>query len=258
VLNPDGPGTAPRPFTFAVLTGNWPILTILTDYVLKNHAGEKIGIIHDPTAYGQNQRDFTLRLLSEQGITPVAVEALPVNTADPSNQVNKVLDAGAEVVYALVSFDDVARVAKAIRARGSDAQIICTDQCAVIPDFIKNAGDAAEGVVTTRVEGTALPPTAELTAFSERYNALTGYTSFPPPDWAAATYDTAKILFDIWSRVGTQPSKVFSEFEKVAGYKGLACSNISFSPTQHNGLGETDCYRLMQIKDGQPVVMEGQ
>jgi branched-chain amino acid transport system substrate-binding protein len=258
VIAPDGPGSTPRPFAFGVLTGNWPELTILTNYVLENFEGKKVAIMHDPTDYGKNQADFALARLKEAGVEPVATVSLPVNTADPGPQVNKVLDAGAEVVYTLVSFDDVARVAKALRAAKSDAQIICTDQCAVIPDFIKNAGPAANGTISTKAAGTALEPTPELRAFSERYNKLTGYDAFPPPDWSLTTYDMARMLFDVWKKVGTDPQAVFAELEKIQNYKGLACPNLSFSPTQHNSMGEADCYRIMVIEDEKPVLLEGQ
>jgi branched-chain amino acid transport system substrate-binding protein len=258
VIAPDGPGSKPRPFAFGVLTGNWPELTILTDHVNEKFKGKKVAIIHDPTDYGKNQADFAEKLLKERGITPVANVTLPVNTPDPGPQVNKVLDAGAEVVYALVSFDDVARVAKALRAARSDAQIICTDQCAVIPDFVKNAGPAANGTISTKAAGTALPPTEELKKFSKRYNKLTGYNAFPPPDWALTSYDAARMLFDVWKKVGADPQKVYAELEKIQDFQGLACPNLSFSPTQHNSMGEADCYRLMVIEDEKPVLLPGQ
>jgi branched-chain amino acid transport system substrate-binding protein len=258
VIAPDGPGSKPRPFAFGVLTGNWPELTILTEHVLKNFKGKKIAIMHDPTDYGKNQADFAVKLLKEAGVEPVANVTLPVNTPDPGPQVNKVLDAGAEVVYTLVSFDDVARVAKALRAAKSDAQIICTDQCAVIPDFVKNAGPAANGTISTKAAGTALQPTADLKAFSEKYNNMTGFDAFPPPDWSLTSYDAARMIFDVWKKVGTDPQAVFAEMEKIKGYKGLACPNLSFSPTQHNSMGEVDCYRMMIIKDEKPVLLEGQ
>jgi len=258
VIAPNGPGSKPRPFAFGVLTGSWPELRLLTNYVLKHFRRPKVGIIHDPTDYGKNQANFAVKLLGKAGLKPVDSESLPVNTPDPSPQVDKVLAAGTNVLYALVSFDDVARIAKALRAHNSKAQIICTDQCAVIPDFVKNAGAAANGTISTKAAGTALPPTQKLKAFAARYRQMTGYAPFPPPDWALSTYDAAKILFMAWKHVGSDPPKVFAYIQKVHGYKGLACPNISFSPMEHNGMGGTNCYRLMIIKNQKPVLLPGQ
>lgn len=258
VIAPNGPGTKPRAYAFGVLTGNWPELTILTKYVLSHFKGQKIGIIHDPTAYGQDQASFAIKLLKQRGIKPVADESLPVNTPDPTPQVNKVLAAGATVVYSLVSYDDVARVAKSLRAQGSKAQVICTDQCAVIPDFIKNAGAAANGTISTKAAGTALPPTPALRAFGKKYNALTHTSAFPPPDWAMTTYDAAQMLFSVWKKVGTDPDKVFAALQKIHDWKGLSCPSLSFSATQHNAMGETDCYRMMIIKNQKAVLLPGQ
>jgi len=257
-IAPHGPGTKPNNFMFGVLTGNWPELTILTNYTLTHFSGEKIGIIRDPTAYGKNQADFLTRLLAQKHLKPVINEPLPVNTPDPSPQVNKALSAGTQVLFALTSFDDVARIARTLRAQNSKVQIMCTDQCAVIPDFIKNAGPAANGTISTKIAGTALPPTPALRAFSAKYDKLTGYKAFPPPDWALGTYDAANILFSIWKRVGTDPAKVFKAWEQVKHYRGLSCSDISFSPLQHNGLGDQSCYRLMIIKNQKAVLMPGQ
>jgi hypothetical protein len=66
------------------------------------------------------------------------------------------------------------------------------------------------------------------------------------------------MIFDVWKKVGTDPQAVFAEMEKIKEYKGLACPNLSFSPTQHNSMGETGCYRMMIIKDEKPVLLEGQ
>jgi ABC-type branched-subunit amino acid transport system substrate-binding protein len=152
----------------------------------------------------------------------------------------------------------VARIARTLRAQNSKVQIMCTDQCAVIPDFVKNAGAAANGTISTKIAGTALPPTPALRAFAAKYDKVTGTSAFPPPDWALGTYDAANILFSIWKRVGTDPTKVFQAWEKIKNYKGLSCGNISFSATQHNGLGDQSCYRLMIIKNQKPVLMPGQ
>lgn len=253
VIFPDGPGTTPREWIYGVLTGNHAGVATLANYIAENHPDERVAIFHDETIYGTGGSRLAVELLGEQGIEPVATIELPQNTTDPSPQVSRAMNADPDVFLMITSQDDAARVALAVEGQG--IQLVCMDTCAAIPSYRELAGKAADGTVAWMLAA-SVSPTPAVEEFGERYQEHTGEEMFPPPDWAMQSYDMARILFQVFADVGTDPAAVKAALEEVKNFEGVSASNLSFGPDQHNALSDLDDYALVRIENGEIVPME--
>lgn len=245
VVQPGGPGTPPRPWMFAVLASNYAEVDRLFEHIEADLAGQRIALIHDNTEYGTGTRDYVSQVAEEKGIEMVATESLPQGSENPGPQVSRVVGADADAIIMAVSQEDAARIAKTRQSQGSDAQLLCLTVCANFPDYRKLGGQAAAGTIGVQLAVTA-EPTPEIRAFGEKYTEISGDETFPPPDYAMQTYDAARILFDVYDRVGTEPEAVIAALEEVRDFEGLT-GTLSFSPDEHNALREPEHYALVEI-----------
>lgn len=245
VVYPDGPGTDPRPWMFAVLTSTDAEIQKLIEYATTEVDDPRIGIIKDNTEYGEGIGRRAEQLLGEAGTEAVSVQTLQQNAPDPGPQVSRLVSAGANVIIIGTSQEDAARIARAREAQGSDAQLLCMTVCANFPDYRELGGRAVNGTIGVML-GVTANPTPEVRAFAERYQRLTGNDAFPPPDYAMETYDAARILFQVYEEVGTEPADVIAAMERVTDFQGIT-GTLSFSDSQRNALSSTDDYALVEI-----------
>lgn len=245
VVYPDGPDGDPRSWMFAVLTSTDAELKKLLEYATTETADPRIGLIVDNTEYGEGIKTRAEQLLDEAGVKPVSVQTVQQNAPDPGPQVSRLVSAGANVILIGTSQEDAARIARAREAQGSDAQLLCMTVCANFPDYRRLGGAAVNGTIGVML-GVTANPTPEVREFAERYQRLTGNDAFPPPDYAMESYDAARILFQVYEEVGTEPADVIAAMERVTDFRGIT-GTLSFSATQRNALSNPDDYALVEI-----------
>jgi branched-chain amino acid transport system substrate-binding protein len=250
-----GTGTVLQDWMFAVLSDDDGQIAKLTEYVEAEGLGDKLGIIADNTDLGKNGTVVAENALADIGVTPIATESIAQNAPDPGPQVASLVRAGAETILMIVSQEDAARIAKAVRQQDSEAQLLCINTCSNFPQYAELAGKAAEGTVSVRL-GVTVHPTPEVQEWADRYAEKTGDDTFPPPEYAFESYDAARMLFETYGEVGTEPGAVIDALSQVTDFQGLS-GTISYAAGTHNGLSAPENYALVVIKDGKATPLEG-
>ncbi len=165
---------------------------ILVDYALRKMGYKRPAIIRSSNRYGRfgvrEIRDASRRLER-----PVVSEmAYKVGSTNFDMQLDRIEEYKPDVIFHWGNGDDAARVLNAIRARGWKQPFLTCDR-AVTDDFVKIAGDNAEGVIC----GYPWDPTRKdpkLEAFRKSFRERYGQE---PDTYAAHAYDGANML--IWA-----------------------------------------------------------
>lgn len=165
---------------------------LLVDYALRKMDYKRPCIIRSSNRYGRfgvrEIRDSCRRL----GRPSVIEMAYKGGATDFELQLNRIAEYKPDVIFHWGNGDDAARVLNAIRARGWKQPFLTCDR-AVTEDFLRLAGDNAEGVICAypwNPDRQDPKLDAFRTAFRERWGV-------EPDTYAAHAYDGTNML--IWS-----------------------------------------------------------
>lgn len=128
--------------------------------VLDKFAGRKIAIVNDQqpafAALAAKFRDA----LQQKGVAPALQQSFKAGTKDFAPLVQQIVSSGAGVVYLAGSYVESGMIAQALRAAGSQAQIVSGDSL-VTEDYGLQAKDAANGTLSTFTYDARKFPTAQ-------------------------------------------------------------------------------------------------
>lgn len=128
--------------------------------VLDRFAGQKIAVVSDQSpAFTALAEAFTASL-RQKGITPALQQSFKAGTKDFAPLVKQVKDSGAGVVYLSGSYVEGGLFAQALRAAGSQAQVVSGDSL-VTEDYGNQAKDAANGTLSSFTYDARKFPTAQ-------------------------------------------------------------------------------------------------
>ena len=128
--------------------------------VLDQFAGRKIAVVADQSpAFTALAAAFT-SALQRKGVAPALQLNFKAGTKDFSGLVQQIVDADAAVVYLAASYVEGGLMAQALRAAGSQAQIVSGDSL-VTEDYGNQARDAANGTLSTFTYDARKFPTAQ-------------------------------------------------------------------------------------------------
>ncbi|WP_421694835.1 branched-chain amino acid ABC transporter substrate-binding protein [Aestuariivirga sp.] len=116
--------------------------------VLDKFPGAKIAIVNDQTAAFATLAATFRDTLQQKGITPALQESFKAGTKDFAPLAQRLNAAGIGVVYLTGSYVEGGLIAQALRAAGSQAQIVSGDAL-VTEDYGNQAKDAANGTLMT-------------------------------------------------------------------------------------------------------------
>ncbi|BCL30367.1 bifunctional serine/threonine-protein kinase/ABC transporter substrate-binding protein [Streptomyces aurantiacus] len=159
-------------------------------YLKKQRNALRPGLLQDRTAqmYAQESAGINATMLRSVGL-PAYPRVIPSGTDDLGPVVADMLRAGIDsFVYAGYAAG-AAQVARELSAAGFDKPRLAS-QAVIDPQFLKQAGDAAEGWLMTSsfIDPSAVPAAKAFTAaFRKRYDAAPGY-------FAAEAYDTVNLI----------------------------------------------------------------
>jgi branched-chain amino acid transport system substrate-binding protein len=153
--------------------------TVAGQYIAKNLATKKIGIVHDKTPYGQGLAEETKKAINAAGITEVAYEGINVGEKDFAALVAKLKEAGAEIVFFGGIHTEAGLIARQMRDGGLAATLMSGDGIAT-DEFASIAGPAAEGTLMTFAPDPRRRPEAAavLEAFQKKGITPEAYTLY--------------------------------------------------------------------------------
>lgn len=213
----------------------------LADFAVKTLQFKKIAIVDDATAYGQGLADAFERSVIAAGGTVVKREYTNDKTNDFKAVLTSVEAQKPEVVFFGGMFSQGGAFAKQMKALGMNAKYMSADG-SYSPEFIKLAGDAAEGAYasSTGAPKELLPEFASFQAsFKAKFNKEVD--SFAP-----YTYDATRVMIAAMKAANSaDPEKYLPELAKIQ-YKGVI-GDIAFEPT---GDIKNGTITLYQVKSG--------
>ena len=222
--------------------------SIMAKYAIDELSSKKIGAIYrSDNAYSLGLVDGFKSYLSESGSDAKIVQEVQFTATDTdfSTMLMKLMNAGADVIYAPNYTQELITIAQQARAVGYTGPIIMGLDAA--PPFASLAGAASNNVIYINNITESEPKVAEI---MEKYKAETG---------ADATnkfflgYDVVNILADTITEVGEDSVAIRDAVEKLTGYEGLT-GIISINPENHQPQG-LEMY-IHEIKDGQSVMIK--
>lgn len=117
--------------------------------------------------------------LQQKGVTPVLQQGFKAGTKDFAPLAKQVAEAGVGVVYLAGSYVEGGLIAQALRAAGSQAQIVSADSL-VSEDYGKQAKDAANGTLSSFTYDPRKFPTAKglVQRFRDKDQNAEGFTLY--------------------------------------------------------------------------------
>ena len=196
----------------------------------------RIALVHTDDSFGDDGLAGAQKGLVAAKLTATSIDKFDRTKPDFSQIATKIAKSDAQAVLMVASGSAVADGLKAIRAAGSNAQVVTLSNNAS-GGFIKSLGDHARGVIVTQVfpqsigfkmvkEASDLARTQNLTEVSPAM--LEGFAA-------------AKVLVEALRRSGPKPNRerLQAALEGLQKFD-LGGLEVSYSPTDHSGLDFAD------------------
>jgi branched-chain amino acid transport system substrate-binding protein len=216
----------------------------LVEYVKNTLKIDKIGVISINDDFGNAGAQRVLKALSDAGIKPVAVETHNPEEQDFSAQLGHMKNAGASLVILWTHEDESALIVRQAKQFGLDMKFAGSTSLSQ-PTFIKLAGSAAEGAIST-TDFVPSNPDPISQQFVKKYEAA---TKTPAELYAADYYDSTYLLAKAINQAGsTDPQKIREAFGKIT-YKGILAD--------YKCDADGDCnhqINIVEVQKGQPIV----
>jgi len=198
----------------------------------------RIVVVHAADSFGQDALQGAMTGFDKAKAKPTAI--VPADRAQPDYAaiVPKITGANAQAVLWFGASQVVADGVKALRAAGSAAQVVTLSNNAS-SGFIKQLGDASQGVVVTQVfpseRAVAQPMVREALALAQ---ARGGIEMSPA---VLEGFAAGKVLVEALRRAGPKPTRarIIAALESMHHYD-LGGLEVDYSPESHSGIDFTD------------------
>ena len=219
---------------------------VLGNFVAGNLGAKSVAIIDDRTAYGQGLADEVAKAAQAGGAKVVAREFTRNDATDFRAILTKIKGERPDVVFYGGMDAQAGPMAKQMKQLGIKARFMSGDG-ACTPEFMKLAGDAAEGFYCTQA-GLPLERMTDKT-FGDRYKKRfqTEVQIYSP-----YSYDAVGVLVDAMQRAkSVEPTKYLAELPNTS-YPGLT-GTIEFDD---KGDVKNGAITLYETKQGKLNVLE--
>jgi len=214
----------------------------------------KIGVIYQDDAFGKTVLDGVKLALQKHGSAPVALGIFARNTLDVDEGLKTVMAARPQAVVVVGPYSPVAAIVKKAHAAGWRPQFL-TVSFVGTEEFIKEAGDDAEGTIITQV----VPPydrTDYTTVALYRQHLSRYYPDAKPNFVSLEGFVDAMVLVEGLKRAGKDLTreKLISAIESIHAMNvGMGSKLLlDYGPNDHKGFD--DVYPTI-VKGGQPILL---
>jgi branched-chain amino acid transport system substrate-binding protein len=187
---------------------------VAANYILANHKGKKIAVIHDKTSYGKGLADETKKNLNAAGVQEVIYEGVNAGDKDFSPLISKLKAAGVDFLYwggLHVEFGLIIRQAaeQGLKFTGMGADGTTSDELATI------AGPALEGAKMTFPPDPRNRPEA-----ADVVKRFVEGRKFNPEAYTLYSYAAVQVLKQAIEQAGTvDPEKAAKKMHEGGTYK---------------------------------------
>jgi branched-chain amino acid transport system substrate-binding protein len=211
----------------------------------------KVAIIFEETSYGTSTAQGLSQTAKELGLDVVLSEPYQANFADASPLVNKIKSSGAEILFPVSYLQDAILIQKTIKQFGVNITTVGGGAGYLMPEFYKELGKAAEGVVSVASWNLDVNKKG-IEDVAKRYQEKNG--EFITEHSGEAYSATWVIAHAIEKAASTDPKKIQEALVGMKlneGDKGniMPGGNIEFDPT---GWNKNVHPVMIQWQDGVP------
>lgn len=227
--------------TFRVMANDAQQGHVLGEYATRNLGAKKIAVIDDRTAYGQGLADEFIKAAQANGAQIVAHEYTNDKAVDFTAVLTAVKGKKPELLFFGGMDPQAGPMAKQIKALALNLKFMMGDG-GYTPEFIKLAGDAAEGVYASLpgVPLAKMPGGKEFEArFVAKYQPIQSYAPF--------CYDAVNVMVAAMQKAGsTEPASYLPALAGIS-HDGVT-AKIQFDAKGDLKDGAVTMYRVQQGK----------
>jgi branched-chain amino acid transport system substrate-binding protein len=219
-------------------------------YAVEVTKARRIAMLDDRTAFGQGEADEFEKAVKAHGGSIVAHEYTNNQAVDFSTQLTAIKATNADLIFFGGLDTQAAGVAKRMKQLGLTAQLVGGGGV-MDPEFIKLAGDAAEGAMAWEY-GRPLSQLPGGKDFSEKFKKRFGVDIL---SYAPFGYDAAWAAIKAMQQAKSTSPAVYRPVLKAISFDGVT-GPIAFDP---NGSLKNAGSTLYQVKNGAwvPIVTKG-
>jgi branched-chain amino acid transport system substrate-binding protein len=210
-------------------------------YAVEVTKAKRIAIIDDRTAFGQGEADEFEKAVKAHGGTIVTREYTDNKSVDFSTQLTKIKSTNADLIFFGGLDTQAAGIAKRMKQLGITAQLVGGGGVED-PEFIKLAGDAAEGVMAWEY-GRPLSQLPGGKDFSQKFKQRFGVDIL---SYAPFGYDAAWAAIKAMEAAKSSTPNVYRLALKSINFEGIT-GTIAFDST---GALKNASSTLYQVKGG--------
>jgi branched-chain amino acid transport system substrate-binding protein len=197
----------------------------------------KIAVIFENTAFGTSTSNGLKQQAPGEGVEIVMFEPYSAGFTDASPLINKVKASGATMLFAVSYLADLIQIVRTMKQQGVNIPINGGSGGFVIPDFYKNVGSAADGLLGVAHWNHDIDANAK--RVNAEYKKLTGEFIF---EYAGGLVAQTFMLADALERAAsTDPQKVRDALASIDVSKGYAAmvpgGKCKFGPGNKNIYG---------------------
>ncbi|MCG6876019.1 MAG: branched-chain amino acid ABC transporter substrate-binding protein [Betaproteobacteria bacterium] len=210
-------------------------------YIAKDMGAKKVAIIDDRTAYGQGVADEVEKAAKAAGAQVVAREFTNDKATDFKAILTKIKGKNPDAIFYGGMDATGGPMAKQAKDLGINSKFVMADGgCS--PEFIKLAGDAAEGFICS-IPGAPVDKLAKGEEFKKRYKEKFGTDV---QIYSPNAYDAVMVIVEAMKKANSaDPAKFLPEISKVS-YDGIT-GKITFDEKGDLNSGAITMY---EAKDG--------
>lgn len=196
----------------------------------------RIALVHADDSFGEDGIAGAQKGLTSVKLTATAIEKFDRTKPDFSQIAPKLAKLEAQAVLMVASGSAVADGIKALRAAGSNAQVVTLSNNAS-GGFIKSLGDNARGVIVTQV----FPQSIGFKLVKEATDLARSQNISEVSPAMLEGFAAAKVLVEGLRRSGPKPSRerLQAALEGMQKFD-LGGLELSYTPTDHSGLDFAD------------------
>jgi branched-chain amino acid transport system substrate-binding protein len=194
----------------------------------------KVAVVFENTAFGTSTSNGLKELAPGEGVEIVLFEPYSAGFADAGPLINKVKASGADMLFSVSYLNDLILIVKTIKQTGLKIALNGGSGGFVIPDFYKNVGTLAEGLLGVAHWNHDSDPLAQKT--NDEYKKRHGEFLF---EYAGGLIAQTFMIADALERAAsTDPQKVrdaLSALDVSSGYAAMGPGGkVKFGPDGKN------------------------